>query len=109
MADELESFLQSNAGSSQDALDRRLANERRVQTRSRRIRWGLRIAIIALGIPGIALLYYGADRDGAWAGVGILMLLPILPLATVLFFMGGLAPNRVRRRLSARERRMLDD
>jgi hypothetical protein len=109
MADEFDSFLQASAGSTQDALDRRLANNRKVQTRSRRIRWGLRIAIIALGVPGIGLLAWGVDRSSMMAGIGILMLLPILPLATVLFFMGGLAPGRVRRHLSAREQQMLDD
>jgi peptidoglycan/LPS O-acetylase OafA/YrhL len=109
MADELETFLQANSNAPDRALERRLANERRLQTRSRRVRWALRIAILALGLPGVLLLYYGADRQGPMAAIGMLLLLPILPLAIALFFMGGLAPGFARRRLSARQRQMLDD
>lgn len=109
MADELKSFLQTNSDAPASALKRRLANERRLQTRSRRIRWGLRIAILAFGVSGLPLLYFGADRPGSMAAMGILLLLPVLPLAIVLFFMGGLAPRFARRRLTARQRQMLDD
>jgi hypothetical protein len=98
-----EQLFQASSADSSQAFQRRLENERRKQTRSRRIRWTLRLILLLAGLGVVAGVYF------EWFALAGICLLLILLCAPVLFFMGGLAIGRVRHGLSDREKRLADD
>lgn len=102
--DSFEAMARVAAEDATSATKKRIERERRLQTRSRRIRWACRLIIVLAGGGGIALFYF--EKVGGFA---LLLLLVALLAAVVLFFMGGFAPGRVRLLLSEREQRQLDD
>lgn len=91
------------AADSQRAFRRRLDDERRGQTRARRIRWTLRV-ILLLSTAGLFLAIYLH-----WVALGAICFLLILVCFPVLFLMGGLAVGSARRVLSHREKGLADD
>jgi hypothetical protein len=109
MNDDFEEMSRAAGADAKAGLNARVDRERRLQTRSRRIRTICRFVILIAGPCGLGLLFLGlVFQWGAIAGLGCWLILPTMIAATVLFFMGGLAPLRVRPRLTQRERDRLD-
>jgi hypothetical protein len=112
MADEnAEKMFQLAAEDGQAAFRKRVEKEKRTQERSRKIRRALRWTFYTSGAVMFGSLLariYVTDSDvvGAMIFIGaFIAFVAMVPL----FFMGGIAPSFVRRRLSEREQRMLDD
>ncbi len=109
MNDEFEELSRIAASGSKAAFPQRVDRERRLQTRSRRIRKTCRYTILAAGIGAFALLWLGSNANSNFLmGLGCFLFLPTLIAGAVLFFMGGLAPGRTSVVLSRRERDLLD-
>jgi hypothetical protein len=109
MSDEFEALRELGDVASQGDLQNRIARERRLQTRSRRIRTACRCIVIFGGIGGVGGLIWGLDSNITWlAGLGCLLLIPTLIAAVVLFFMGALAPPAVRFLMTDKQEKRLD-
>jgi hypothetical protein len=106
--DPLDSMRRIAAADQKTRFQDRVEANARSQIRARRIRWSLRIAILLLGAIGYACYHFSEGR-GTMGTVAFFSFLAVLPASAVLFFMGGLAPARVRKVLSERQRGMLDD
>jgi len=104
--DPLKALARATAHDSRESTKSRIDKERRTQTTARIVRRSLRWSILGFGGIGVALLYFDSIPVRV---IGLFSLLIALALAAALFFMGGLAPARVRLRLSDRDRKLLDD
>ena len=110
MGDDFEEVSRLGDAHRKSALGARIERERRVQTRSRRVRRTCRYVLVIsmLGTIGLLFLGLGIGSD-LIAGLSCPAFLPALIAGTILFFMGGLAPVRVREQLTDRERDLLDN
>jgi hypothetical protein len=105
MSDDLDALAKVAASDSEAALSARIDRERRLQTRSRRIRLTCRLVVILCGLGGVA----GIVSDNRLLfGLGCFLFVPTLIAAVILFFMGGLVPAHVRALVSDNERRSID-
>lgn len=108
--DPLEEMAKVSAADSRGGLDRRLERERRVQGRARRVRQACRWIVVTGGILSLGGMFAGAWLEYSLiSGLGCTLLLPTLIAGVVLFFMGGMAPGRVRHVLSESQRKRLDE
>ena len=97
-------------GESRRALDERIQREHNVQTQARIVRRICRWTFILGGMISVGGLMLGVWLEVPTISGLACTLLPITVIAgTVLFFMGGMAPGRVRAVLSDRERKLLDE
>jgi hypothetical protein len=104
-------MFQLAADDGQAAFRKRIEKEKRTQERSRKTRQALRWTCYISGVTAIgsiALHSYGADVP-VLQGLFCFSLFVALVSVTILFFMGGIAPQFVRRRLTDREKNLLDD
>lgn len=110
MNDDFEAMSKLSAEEGDARLDARIERERRVQTRSRRIRKTCRwVAIIGgLAILG-SLAMIGQQSSFPFEGLACFLMLPTMIAIVMLFFMGGIAPNTVRRNMTKRQRDLLDN
>ena len=107
--DQLKSIHQFAANERMATFERTAQANARAQRRAYRIRWTCRCLITVLGVLGITLLAFGGSNYHV-GGAGMLCLLATFPPTVVLFFMGGFVPSyKMRRFLSDREKRLLDD
>lgn len=107
---DLDHIAQIGAAQAAGDWNTRIERERRVQTTARRVRSISRAAALIGLFGGMGLLGINAWQRSYMVSMfgGLLLVLWIIASA-VLFFMGGLAPRRVRRLLSKRERDLLDN
>ena len=110
MGDDFEEMARLSDAQRKSSLDARIARERRVQTRSRRIRFTCRYITLICGLGGGGLVLLGVALESeVLCGLSCLLFLPMMIAGTILFFMGGLASWRVRQHLTERERDLLDN
>jgi hypothetical protein len=93
-----------------DSYDRRriVANAKRV-ARERRVRWTLRVIIVVGMALFLGWVFMGESLPEWFGAVALLGVLASMLAAGALFMMGGLAPSSVRRKLTEKQRRQLDD
>lgn len=104
--DPLDALARAAAQGSRESTNARIDKERRTQKTARVVRRSLRWSMLGIGVLSIALVCFST---GAMQVVGAFGLLIALALGVALFFMGGLVPAYVRRNLSERQRKLLDD
>ena len=105
-----EEMSKVSQGESRRALDQRIQREHNVQTQARIIRRICRWTFVIGGLVSIGGLMLGICLELPMISGLACTLLPITVIAgVVLFFMGGMAPGRVRNVLNDREKRLLDD
>jgi hypothetical protein len=80
------------------------------KTKGSGTRAACRYIILIGGASGwAALLIGGRIESNVVIGLGCVLLTPVVIAIVILFFMGGLAPQRSRRELTKRERDLLDN
>ena len=110
MNDDFEAMSRLSAEDGDARLSARIERERRVQTRARRIRMTCRVIALVGGLSVMGCMFMiGRGSSFAFEGLACFLMLPTMLALITLFFMGGLAPNTLRGKMSKRQRDLLDN